>query len=95
MHPALQRRRRHLMMTRRTTRRGSRRRGLATFLLITLGVFGLTFVGSILGTAGGMMAAYTYFASDLPDPNVLDEIEPPQSTFVYDRTRSSSRSCPT
>ncbi|HEX7001593.1 MAG TPA: transglycosylase domain-containing protein, partial [Trueperaceae bacterium] len=86
MHPALQRRRRHLMMTRRTTRRGQRRRGLATFLLVTLGVFGLTFVGSIMGTAGGMFAAYSYFASDLPDPNVLDGIEPAQSTYVYDRT---------
>jgi hypothetical protein len=74
------------MMTRRTTRRGQRRRGLATFLLVTLGVFGLTFVGSIMGTAGGMFAAYTYFASDLPDPNVLDGIEPAQSTYVYDRT---------
>jgi len=63
MHPALQRRRRHLMMTRRTTRRGSRRRGLATFLLVTLGVFGMMFVGSIMGTAGGMYAAYAYFAS--------------------------------
>jgi peptidoglycan glycosyltransferase len=86
MHPALQRRRRHLMMTRRTTRRGSRRRGLATFLLVTLGVFGLMFVGSIMGTAGGMFAAYTYFASDLPEPNVLDGIVPAESTYVYDRT---------
>src|SRR5688572_8155625 len=86
MHPALQRRRRHLMMTRRTTRRGSRRRGLATFLLVTLGVFGLMFVGPILGTAGGMFAAYTYFSSDLPDPNVLDEIVPAESTYVYDRS---------
>jgi membrane peptidoglycan carboxypeptidase len=86
MHPALQRRRRHLMMTRRTTRRGSQRRGLATFLLVTLGVFGLTFVGSIMGTAGGIFAAYSYFASDLPEPNILDDIEPPQSTYVYDRT---------
>ena len=74
------------MMTRRTTRRGGRRRGLATFLLVTLGVFGLMFAGSILGTAGGMLAAYNYFASDLPEPNVLDGIEPPQSTYVYDRT---------
>ncbi|MBA2263331.1 MAG: transglycosylase domain-containing protein, partial [Chloroflexi bacterium] len=86
MHPALQRRRRHLMMTRRTTRRGSRRRGLATFLLVVLGVFGLTFVGSIMGTAGGMFAAYSYFASDLPEPNVLDAIEPAESTYVYDRS---------
>ena len=93
MHPALQRRRRHLMMTRRTTRRGSQRRGLATFLLVTLGVFGLMFVGSIMGTAGGMFAAYNYFASDLPDPNVLDGIEPAESTYVYDRTgRDPARS---
>ena len=74
------------MMTRRTTRRGSRRRGLATFLLVTLGVFGLMFVGSIMGTAGGMFAAYNYFASDLPEPNVLDGIVPAESTYVYDRT---------
>ncbi|MDQ3689519.1 MAG: hypothetical protein M3406_05690, partial [Chloroflexota bacterium] len=82
MHPALQRRRRHLMMTRRTTRRGGRRRGLATFLLVTFGVFGLMFAGSILGTAGGMLAAYNYFASDLPDPRLLDKIKPQQSTYV-------------
>src|SRR4026208_1425103 len=86
MHPALQRRRRHLMMPRRPTRRGSRRRGLPTFLLVTLGVFGLTFVGSIVGTAGGMFAAYTYFSSDLPDPEILKGIEPAESTYVYDRT---------
>ena len=46
------------MMTRRTTRRGSQRRGLATFLLVTFGVFTLMFVGSVIGTAGGMFAAY-------------------------------------
>jgi membrane peptidoglycan carboxypeptidase len=74
------------MMTRRTTRRGSQRRGLATFLLITLGVFGLMFVGSVTTTAGGMFAAYAYFSSDLPDPRVLDNIEPAESTYVYDRT---------
>ena len=57
-------------------------------MIVTLGVFGLTFVGSLVGTAGGMMAAYTYFASDLPDPRVLDGITPPQSSYVYDRTGS-------
>src|SRR5918999_2551682 len=88
MHPALQRRRRHLMMTRPTARRGSQRRGLATFLLVVLGVFGLTFVGSVMSTAGGMFAAYTYYASGLPDPRILDDkrLEPAQSTYVYDRT---------
>ena len=44
------------------------------------------FAGSVMGTAGGMLAAYNYFASDLPDANVLDGIEPPESTYVYDRT---------
>jgi membrane peptidoglycan carboxypeptidase len=76
------------MMTRRTVRRGSQRRGLATFLLVALGVFGLTFVGSVMGTAGGMFAAYTYYASGLPDPLILDDasLEPAESTYVYDRT---------
>ncbi len=74
------------MMTRRTTRHGSRRRGLATSLLVTLGVFGLMFVGSIMGTAGGMFAAYNYFASDLPEPRILEGIEPAESTYIYDRS---------
>ncbi len=73
-------------MTRRSTRRGSQRRGLATFLLVILGVFGLTFAGSVMGSAGGMFAAYAYFSADLPDPNVLAGIEPAESTYVYDRT---------
>ena len=55
-------------------------------MLITLGVFGLMFAGSVLGTAGGMLAAYNYFATGLPDPRILDNIELPQSTEVYDRT---------
>ena len=76
------------MMTRRTVRRGSQRRGLATFLLVALGVFGLTFVGSVMGTAGGMFAAYTYYATGLPDPHILDDedLQPAQSSYVYDRT---------
>ena len=55
-------------------------------MLVTLGVFGLMFVGSIMGTAGGMFAAYNYFAADLPEPNILDGIVPAESTYVYDRT---------
>ena len=52
MHPALQRRRRHLMMTRRP-RVAARSDALATFLLITLGVFGLMFAGSIWSQRAG------------------------------------------
>ena len=55
-------------------------------MLVALGVFGLTFVGSIMGTAGGMFAAYNYFATGLPEPDILEEIEPAQSTYVYDRS---------
>src|SRR5207302_1011582 len=42
--------------------------------------------GSVLGTGGAMFAAYNYFATDLPAPNILDDIQLPQSTLVYDRT---------
>lgn len=73
-------------MARRTTRRGAQRRGLATAFIVTLGVFALLVVGSIAGTAGGLLAAYSYFASGLPDPRLLDDIEMPASTYVYDRT---------
>ena len=55
-------------------------------MLVTLGVFGLMFAGSVMGTAGGMFAAYNYFASGLPDPKILEGIEPPSSTLVYDRS---------
>ena len=33
-----------------------------------------------------MFAAYTYYATGLPDPNILDDFEPAESTYVYDRT---------
>jgi membrane peptidoglycan carboxypeptidase len=85
MHPAMQRRR-HRLMLRRTASRGRPRRGLATFLLGTLAAIGLMLGGSLVGTGGGMLAAYNYFASGLPDPRILDDVELPQSTYVYDRT---------
>ena len=85
MHPAMQRRR-HRLMIRRTARRRNPRRGLTTFLLASVGVFVL-FVGSMAaGTAGGLLAAYQYFATGLPDPLLLDGIELPASTRVYDRS---------
>ena len=88
MHPAMQRRRRHLMMRADRAPRLPASAGLATFLLVALGVFGLMFVGSVLGTAGGMFAAYNYFATGLPDPRILDNprSSPPSRPYVYDRT---------
>jgi peptidoglycan glycosyltransferase len=85
MHPAMQRRR-HRLRLRRTTQRRAPRRGLATFLLGTLAAIAIMIGGSLVGTAGGMLAAYNYFASGLPDPRILDNVELPQSTYVYDRT---------
>jgi peptidoglycan glycosyltransferase len=86
MHPAMQRRRRQLLTRKIQGLRASRRRGLTTFFLAIVGVFVVMIGGSILGTAGGMLAAYNYFASDLPDPHILDEISLPQTSYVYDRT---------
>ena len=73
-------------MTRRTTRRHAPRRGIATAVLVLFGVFLLFVVGSVAGTAGGLLAAYNYYATGLPDPRLLDDIELPASTYVYDRT---------
>jgi membrane peptidoglycan carboxypeptidase len=85
MHPAMQRRR-HRLMIRRTTQRRSPRRGLATFLMVVIGVFVLFIGGSIAGTGAGLLAAYGYFSSGLPDPHIIDGIAMPASTYVYDRT---------
>jgi membrane peptidoglycan carboxypeptidase len=85
MHPAMQRRR-HRLMIRRTTQRRSPRRGLTTFFMVTVGVFVLLIGGSVLGTGAGLLAAYGYFSTGLPDPHILDGIEMPASTYVYDRT---------
>jgi membrane peptidoglycan carboxypeptidase len=74
------------LMLRRTTRRGSQRRGLATGFLVLIGLFVLFIGGAVAGTAGGLLAAYNYFQTGLPDPRLLDDIELPASTYIYDRT---------
>ena len=85
MHPAMQRRR-HRLMIRRTTQRTSRRTGMTTALFVAAAAVVLVIGGSVLGTGGAALAAYNYFAADLPAPNILDNIQLPQSTLVYDRT---------
>ncbi|MEO8510085.1 MAG: transglycosylase domain-containing protein [Chloroflexota bacterium] len=82
----MQRRRRQLLTRKIQGLRSSRRRGLTTFFLAIVGTFVIMIGGSILGTAGGMLAAYNYFASDLPDPQILEDISLPQTSYVYDRT---------
>jgi membrane peptidoglycan carboxypeptidase len=79
-------RRRHRLMVRRTTRRHAPRRGIATAVLVLFGIFVLFVAGSVAGTAGGLLAAYNFYATGLPDPHLLDDIELPASTYVYDRT---------
>ena len=74
------------MMRRSTLRGSSKRRSLTTAFVVIFGAFAIMIGGSVLGTAGGLLAAYNYFASGLPEPNILDELSLPQSTYVYDRT---------
>jgi membrane peptidoglycan carboxypeptidase len=86
MHPAMQRRR-HRLMARRTTRsRGSRRGMAATALLVLVGLFALSVVGTFGGTAGGLLLTYNSVYASLPDGRMLDGIELPASTYVYDRS---------
>ena len=73
-------------MVRRSTRGRAPRRGILTLLAVTFGVFALFITGSVAATAGGLFAAYNYYATGLPDPHLLDGIELPASTYVYDRT---------
>ncbi|HEX2221231.1 MAG TPA: transglycosylase domain-containing protein [Candidatus Limnocylindria bacterium] len=86
MHPAMQRRRHRLMVRRHHAVGASRRRGLAGFFFVTFAVIGLMFVGTIAGTVGGLFAAYNAIAATLPDPRVIDTVDLPESTLVYDRT---------
>ena len=85
MHPVMQRRR-HRLMIRRTNQRRSPRRGFATLLIVATGVFVLFIGGTVVGTGAGLLAAYSYFSTGLPDPHILDGIQMPASTYVYDRT---------
>ena len=73
-------------MIRRTTQRRSPRRGLTTALIVATGVFVLFIGGTAVGTGAGLLAAYNYFSTGLPDPHILDGIQMPASTYVYDRT---------
>ncbi len=73
-------------MIRRTTGRRGRRQGIATFLIALALVVVAGIAGTVIGTGGALLAAYNYFAADLPAPKILDNIQLPQSTLVYDRT---------
>src|ERR687895_291655 len=86
MHPAMQRRRHRMMLRRHHAVGAKRRRGLAGFFIVTFAVIGLMFVGTVGGTVGGLFAAYNAIAATLPDPRVIDKVELPESTLVYDRT---------
>ena len=79
-------RRRHRLMVRRSTRGRAPRRGILVFVAVTFGVFALAIAGSVAATAGGLFAAYNYYSTGLPDPRLLDGIDLPASTYVYDRT---------
>jgi membrane peptidoglycan carboxypeptidase len=79
-------RRRHRLMVRRSTRGRAPRRGAATVLMLLLGLFGLSIAGTIGGTTGTGLLVYQSVYNDLPDGRLLDGIDLPASTYVYDRT---------
>ena len=79
-------RRRHRLMVRRSTRGRAPRRGAATILVVLLGLFGLSIAGAIGGTTGTGLLVYQSVYDDLPDGRLLDGIDLPASTYVYDRT---------
>src|ERR687898_1709870 len=85
MHPAMQRRR-HRLMARRTTRRRAPRRGMVTAFLVLVGIFALSIAGTFGGTAGGLLLSYNSVYASLPAGHLLDGIDLPASTYVYDRT---------
>ena len=65
-------RRRHRLMARRTTRsRGSRRGMAATALIVLVGLFALSVVGTFGGTAGGLLLTYHSVYGSLPDGRLL------------------------
>ncbi len=58
----------------------------ATALIVLVGLFALSVVGTFGGTAGGLLLTYNSVYASLPDGRLLDGIELPASTYVYDRT---------
>ena len=59
---------------------------MVTAFLVLVGLFGLSIVATLGGTAGGGLLAYNAVYSSLPDGHLLDGIQLPASTYVYDRT---------
>ena len=58
----------------------------ATALIVLVGLFALSVVGTFGGTAGGLLLTYNSVYGSLPDGRLLDGIELPASTYVYDRS---------
>jgi membrane peptidoglycan carboxypeptidase len=59
---------------------------MVTAFLVLVGIFALSIVGTFGGTAGGLLLTYNSVYSGLPDGRLLDGIDLPASTYVYDRT---------
>jgi membrane peptidoglycan carboxypeptidase len=79
-------RRRHRLMARRTTRGRAPRRGMATAFLVLVGLFALSIVATFGGTTGGGLLLYNSVYASLPDGRLLEGIDLPASTYVYDRS---------
>jgi membrane peptidoglycan carboxypeptidase len=59
---------------------------MATAFLVIVGLFALSIVATFGGTAGGLLLGYNSVYGSLPDGRLLDGIDLPASTYVYDRT---------
>ena len=59
---------------------------MVTAFLVLFGLFGLSVLATIGGTAGSGLLAYNAVYGSLPDGHLLDGIQLPASTYVYDRT---------
>jgi membrane peptidoglycan carboxypeptidase len=61
------------------------RRGIGTAATMGLVLFGILVLAGFVG-AGVALAGYLTLSRDLPDPSLLEQIELPQQSVVYDRT---------
>ncbi len=63
----------------------SRRRGIGPAATMGLVLFGALLVAGLVG-AGAALATFASISADLPDPTLLEQIELPEQSVVYDRT---------
>lgn len=59
---------------------------MVSVFVLMFGLVGLSVLATVGGTAGGGLLAYNAVYASLPDGHLLDDIQLPASTYVYDRS---------